>query len=74
MTILKMAIHQLTGRRCVEVHDDAGKVVACIYPTEDGSNGIHIVSKYFEGEPTRTPESQIPVPTYLLKFRRPYQQ
>ena len=47
MTSLKMAFHETTGRRIVEVFDDRGEFIGAIYPTQDGSNCIHLVSKYF---------------------------
>ncbi len=44
---LKMAFHSITGRRMVEVRDNSGRMVACIYPDED-SNGIKVISKYVD--------------------------
>lgn len=70
MTVLKMAFHSSTGRRIVEVYDDFGRMVGCIYPDDTGNNGIHIVSRYFDGDPKPTDASQIPVPGYLVKFKR----
>lgn len=68
MTSLKMAYHETTGRRIVEVFDDTGTFVAAIYPTEDGSNTIHIVSKYFSGDPIPS-AGMVPVPGYLVHFK-----
>lgn len=68
MTSLKMAFHDNTGRRIVEVFDDKGAFVGAIYPTEDGSNTIHIVSKHFSGDPTPS-SGMIPVPGYLVHFK-----
>ena len=71
MTSFKIAFHQNTGRRIVEVFDDSGEFVASIYPTHDGSNAIHIVSKHFEGDPPIVrSESMIPVPGYFITFKR----
>ncbi len=71
MTILKMAFHSRTGRRIVEVFDDAGRMVGCVYPTDDGSNAIHIVSAHFDGEPAPS-EGVIPIPGFLIKFRKAF--
>ncbi len=71
MTALAMKFHEITGRRVVEISDDQGNVVGVIYPTQDGSNAIHIVSNYFIEEPFQEPVGQIPVPGYLVKFRSP---
>jgi hypothetical protein len=49
MTKLMMAMHTHTGRPMVEVYDDAGAFVACVYAMPD--NCIHVVSKYFAAEP-----------------------
>ena len=68
MTSLKMAFHESTGRRMVEVFDDRGEFVAAIYPTQDGSNAIHIVSKYFAEEP-KASVSFIPIPGFLVQFK-----
>lgn len=43
MSSLKMAFHSTTGRRMVEVYDDADRLVAAIYPD---TNGVKIISKY----------------------------
>ncbi len=68
MTTLKMSTHEVTGRRMVEVFDDSGEFIGSIYPTQDGSNTIHIVSNYFSGDPIKS-SSFIPVPGYLFHFR-----
>lgn len=68
MTALKMSFHSGSGRLMVEVYDDRGKMVGCIYPTEDGSNSIHVVSNYFADEPIRESKGLLPVPGYLVKF------
>jgi hypothetical protein len=57
MTTLKMGFHGQTGRRIVEIYDDRGFNIGAIYPTDDGSNAVHIVSRYFAGEPTRPQDS-----------------
>jgi len=72
MSALKMAFHSQTGRRIVEIYDDYGRVVGVIYPTEDGSNGVHIVSSHFEGEPRRSEEGILKTPGYVIEFHRPY--
>jgi hypothetical protein len=69
MTSMKMAFHAATGRRCVEVFDDRGEFVAGIYPTQDGSNSIHIVSRYFADEPIKPSTGDVPVPGYLVRFK-----
>jgi hypothetical protein len=70
MTALKMAFHQGTGRRMVEILDDDGNMIGAIYATHDGSNAIHIVSKYFEDDPIDQSISMIPVPGYIVHFKR----
>lgn len=70
MTALKMAFHSATGRRIVEVYDDDGALVATIYPTEDGSNRIHIVSNHFADHPVEESVGAIPVSGYTVKFRK----
>ena len=69
MTSLTMAFHTLSGRRTVEVYDDAGEFVGCIYPTNDGSNSIHIVSNYFGEDPIKRSIGMLPVPGYLIQFK-----
>jgi hypothetical protein len=54
MTSFKMAFHAVTKRRIVEVYDDDGQPVAVIYPSDDGSNSINIVSSYFDERPRDT--------------------
>lgn len=68
MTSLKMAFHSASGRRMVEVYDDKGKMVGCIYPTDDGSNSIHIVSNHFANDAIKQSVGMLPVPGYLVKF------
>lgn len=43
---LKIEIHAVTGRRMVEVFDNAGHFVAAVYP-DDEKNGVKIVSHHF---------------------------
>lgn len=79
MTTLRMGFHERTGRRIVEIVDDRGYLVGVIYPTDDGSNAVHITSRYFAGEPTRPPQYQHPLvaalsdatgtDSFLIKFR-----
>jgi len=69
MTSMKMAHHERTGRRMVEVYDDRGQFIAGIYNTDDGSNAIHIVSKHFADEPIKPSEGAVPVPGYLVRFK-----
>jgi hypothetical protein len=69
MTTLKMAFHQETGRRIVEVFDDSGAFIGAIYPTQDGSNSIHIVSKHFADYPFETSAGAALPPGYLVRFR-----
>jgi hypothetical protein len=69
MTSLKLGFHGATGRRVVEVYDDRGKMVGCIYPTEDGSNAIHLVSNYFADDAVKQSVGMLPVPGYLVKFK-----
>ncbi|RXG91608.1 hypothetical protein [Bradyrhizobium zhanjiangense] len=70
MTTLKMAFHAETGRRMVEVYGDDGSFIAAIYPTENGSNSIHIVSKHFADDPIQPSLGQVPVPGYLVTFNK----
>lgn len=70
MTSFKIAFHAGTQRRMIEVYDDAGGFVASIYPTEDGTNRIHIVSNYFDDNPITESAGLVPVPGYLVKFKR----
>jgi hypothetical protein len=62
-----MAFHSDTGRRMVEVYDDRGEFVACIYPVT-GANGIHIISKHFADEPII--ESEGEPPGYIVRFKK----
>jgi hypothetical protein len=68
MTSMRMAFHHATGRRMVEVFDDRGQFVGSIYPTENGSNSIHIVSKYFGDYPFESSGEGMP-PGYLVRFK-----
>ena len=68
MTSMKLAFHSATGRRIVEVYNDDGHMVGCIYPTDDGSNSIHVVSNYFADEAIKESAGMLPVPGYLVKF------
>lgn len=70
MTSLKMAFHSATGRRIVEIYDDRGEMVGVIYPTENGSNAIHIVSNYFaDNGAIMDSVGMVPVPGYLVRFK-----
>lgn len=67
---LKMAFHSTTSRRIVEVYDNAGAFVACIYPDE-ATNSIKIVSKHFlKCEFTDGTRSNPPVDDYTIAFNR----
>lgn len=69
MTSLKSAFHGSTGRRMVEIYDDSGSFIGSIYPTDDGSNSIHIVSKYFGNDPIQPSPGMLPVPGYTVQFK-----
>lgn len=69
MTALKMAFHQHTGRRMVEVYDDSGGFVGAIYAGENGSNSIHVVSKHFADQPIQPSEGLPPVPGFIVRFK-----
>jgi hypothetical protein len=69
MTSLKMAFHGSTGRRIVEVFDDRGAFVGAIYPTDDGSNSVHLVSKHFDDDPIKPSVGMVPVPGYIVRFK-----
>lgn len=69
MTTLKLAFHDTIGRRIVEIYDDNDDMVGCIYPTQDGSNSVHIVSKYFADVPINPSVSMIPVPGFVIQFK-----
>lgn len=71
MTSLQIKLHEITGRRVVEISDDRGDVVGVMYPTQDGSNAVHIVSNYFDDKPIQETVGQIPVPGLLVKFKSP---
>jgi hypothetical protein len=65
MVSLKMAFHSVTGRRLVEVYDNAGQLVAGIYPDAE-TNGINIISKYLNGVVIDEKEP----PAVTVKFKR----
>ncbi|MBT1509360.1 hypothetical protein KIP88_02500 [Bradyrhizobium sp. SRL28] len=70
MTTLKPDIHSATGRAMVEIYNDDGKMVGCIYSTDNGSNSIHVVSNYFaDDEPIKPSIGMLPVPGYLVRFK-----
>ena len=70
MTTLKSGLHTGTGREIVEIYDDDGKMVGCIYGTDNGSNSIHVVSNYFcDDEPIKKSVGMLPVDGYLVKFK-----
>lgn len=74
--ILVPKIHSVTGLTLVEIHNDRGEMVGCIYPTEVG---IKIVSPNFV-RPEENPEaveaflitdSRVPVPQFDIPFGSP---
>lgn len=66
---LKMAFHTQSGRRMVEVYDNDGRFVAGIY-SDDGGDGIKIVSKHFANFEYRDAEEAIPeVPDVIIQFK-----
>ena len=65
---LRMAYQAATAQRVVLVCDDDDSMLATIYPTDDGSNRIHIVSRHFADQPVE--ESVGAVPGYTMKFRK----
>lgn len=74
MVELSMAVHSVSGRNIVEVWDNSGNFVAAIYPDND-SNGVKIVSKYFDdSDPVpieRIPAAaSLPVPALRIRFPR----
>jgi hypothetical protein len=66
MTTLKMAMHSNSGQEMVEIFDDRGALLGCIYPHRDG---VHIVSKHFADEPIMRSVGMIPVPGYLVRLK-----
>lgn len=67
---LKMAFHEVTGRRMVEVFDNSGAFVAAIYPNEE-KNGIKIVSKHIATfDLDNGKESRPPIPAITIDFLR----
>lgn len=70
MTTLKPGFHSAHAEVMVEIYNDDGKMVGCIYPTRDGSNSIHVVSNHFaDAEPIKPSVGMLPVPGYLVKFK-----
>jgi len=69
MTTLKSSLHSATGREMVEIYNDDGKMVGCIYATQDSSNSIHVVSNYFADDPIIQSVGMVPVPGYLVRFK-----
>jgi hypothetical protein len=69
MTTLKPGFHSATAQVMVEIYNDDGKMVGCIYPTQDGSNSIHVVSNYFADDPIKESVGRLPVPGYLVQFK-----
>lgn len=67
MTSFKIGFRAGSARRMVEVFGDDGQFIGAIYPVEDGSNSIHLVSKY-ETSMEEAPPSRIPLPSKLIKF------
>lgn len=80
----KFAFHSVTGRRMVEVYDNADQLVAAIYPNEE-TGGIHIVSKHIDelihsrGGAARhfavfeRELGDVPAPSVLVRFNKPEQ-
>lgn len=71
MTTFRIKPHLITGRQMIEIVDDNADVVGAIYPTQDGSNMIHIVSNYFTDDPIRPSTGGISTPGYLIAFKSP---
>jgi hypothetical protein len=69
MTSLKPGFHSANAQVMVEIYNDDGKMVGCIYPTQDGSNSIHVVSNYFADDAVKQSVGMLPVPGYLVKFK-----
>jgi len=65
-TVLKVASHVATGHQIVEVFDESGALLGCIYPHREG---IHIVSKHFADEPIMRSVGVVPVPGYLVRLK-----
>jgi hypothetical protein len=64
-----MAFHSFSGRRMVEIYDDAGQFVGCVYPNSDGSNSVHVVSRHVDRVEESRRES-VDLPGYLITFKR----
>jgi len=69
MTEFRLGIHRLSGDIIVEIISDDGLLVGAIYPTHNGSNSIHVVSKYFAKVPIVETLAEVPIPGYAIKFR-----
>ncbi|MEY9235436.1 hypothetical protein ABIF78_007759 [Bradyrhizobium japonicum] len=65
MTVLKLVTHSLSGLEVVEIFDDRGDLLGCIYPHREG---VHIVSKHFAEEPIMRSVGMVPVPGYLIRL------
>lgn len=69
MTTLKPGFHSANSQVMIEIWNDDGKMVGCIYPTHDGSDSIHVVSNYFADDPIIQSVGMLPVPGYLVRFK-----
>jgi hypothetical protein len=69
MTEFRLGIHRLSGEIIVEIIGDDGTLAGSIYPTRNGSNSIHVVSKYFAEVPIVETLAEVPIPGYAIKFR-----
>ena len=69
MTEFRLGIHRLTGEIMVDIIGDDGSLVGAIYPTSNGSNAIHIVSKHFAEVPIVQTMAEVPIPGYAVKFK-----
>lgn len=70
MTVLLQAVHDRPGEGIVDVFDDDGMHVATIYPTNDSSNTIQIVSAYIVSSYVSETSPVADVPNLLLYFRK----
>lgn len=74
MMELLLKVHEITGLKVCEVRNEAGELVAGIYPTD---HGIKIISPNFiEGEEEsiigiHSVDPRLPVPQLDLSFRPP---
>jgi hypothetical protein len=66
MTTLRLATHSSSGQTVVEIFDERGALLGCIYPHRDG---IHVVSKHFTDDPIMPSIGMVPVPGYLLRLK-----